>query len=102
MANKIEHLYAQSKDENTAHYIVYAASGKDYIYADSACSTGKELTKDELIDVFKKGVLVKIGDDFYAPTQIDIDEASAALVMLDVSAAALAKMVKHSKEYSAA
>lgn len=101
MANKIEHLYAQSKDENTRYYIVYADTTKNYVYADSACSTGKELTKEELIEVYRKGVLVKIGDDYYTPTQIDVGSTYASLVMLDVSADALAKMLKHSKEYTA-
>ena len=73
MANKIEHLYEQSKDLHIRNYIVYADTAKNYVYADAACTTGKELTKDELIEAFKKNILVKIGSDFYAPTQLDID-----------------------------
>ena len=100
MANKIEHLYEQSKDLHIRNYIVYADKSKNYVYADAACTTGKELTKDELIEAFKKNVLVKIGSDFYAPTQLDIDETYASLIMLDVSSSP-AKMAKYSKEYSA-
>lgn len=100
MANKIEHLYEQSKDLHIRNYIVYADTTKNYVYADAACTTGKELTKDELIEAFKKNVLVKIGSDFYAPTQLDIDTTYASLIMLDVSATSPAKMVKYSKEYA--
>lgn len=101
MANKIEHLYEQSKDLHIRNYIVYADKSKNYVYADAACTTGKELTKDELIEAFKKNVLVKIGSDFYAPTQLDVDETYASLIMLDVSSSSPAKMAKYSKEYSA-
>lgn len=100
MANKIDHLYEQSKDLHIRNYVVYAETSKNYVYADAACTTGKELTKDELIEAFKKNVLVKIGSDFYAPTQLDIDETYASLIMLDVSSSP-AKMAKYSKEYSA-
>lgn len=100
MANKIDHLYEQSKDLHIRNYVVYADTSKNYVYADAACTTGKELTKDELIEAFKKNVLVKIGSDFYAPTQLDIDETYASLIMLDVSSSP-AKMAKYSKEYSA-
>ena len=100
MANKIEHLYEQSKDLHIRNYLVYADTTKNYVSADAACTTGKELTKDELIEAFKKNVLVKIGSDFYAPTQLDIDTTYASLIMLDVSAASPAKLVKYSKEYA--
>lgn len=105
-----KHIFADSEEKFLKANVLYADSSDNLLYKnyDSTAETAytEVVTKDELINLFKKGmVLIDTGTEFVRPTTLAIETNYAAVSYANVTTVSTtvtpAMVVFYSKGYSA-
>lgn len=97
---KITKIFAKSEEKYVKSVILYADSDKYLCY--DAAGTSK-VTKDELADLFKKGIIIS-DTDLFVPVKFDNETTYTTVSCLAMSAGqspAMGFVVYYSKEYTA-
>lgn len=68
-------IYDDAKDKNVAVTMAYADADDGNLFADSGKKT--KLTKDEVFDLFLKGMIIFLGDEYFKP--VTCKEESGAM-----------------------
>ena len=81
--------------------ILYGKTSDNYLYKDSAFTETKKLSKDELMDLLKHGlVLISYGGAFYRPLFFKESSGSVAVTFATAIGASSTSVTLYSKEYS--
>ena len=83
----MEKIFEHANEQHIRACVVYFNSIDSILYFDSAKTEGNEVTKTELIDLFKKGILVvNDGTNFVRPTVLTVSTNYAAVTHTTVGA----------------
>lgn len=94
-------VYADAEEKFVKSVILYGQTSDNYVYAKSTMTENDKIDKDTLMELLKKGVIVKYNDDFYVPVLFSDESTYTALTIATViNAASTASVVLNSKEYS--
>lgn len=94
-------IYADAEEKYIKGVMLYGKTSDNYVYAKSTMTEDDKIEKDTLMELLKKGALVKYNDDFYTPLFFSDETTYAALTIATaISADASAAVVLNSKEYS--
>lgn len=95
-------IYADAEEKYVKGIMLYGKTSDDYVHATSAMTENDKVDKDTLLELLKKGVVVKYNDDFYAPLFFSDETTHAALTIATaISASGSTAVVLNSKEYAA-
>lgn len=62
-------IYNDAKDKNVAITMVYSQADGGYLFSD--VQRQRKLTKDEVVDLYMKGVAIELpGSEFYVPIHL--------------------------------
>lgn len=74
----MDKIFEHANEQHIRAGVVYYKSTDGLLYFDSAKTAGKEVTMDELINLFKKGILVvDDGTSLVRPTTLTVHETSS-------------------------
>lgn len=94
-------VYADAEEKFVKSVILYGKTSDNYVYAKSTMKENDKIDKDTLMELLKKGVIVKYNDDFYVPVLFSDKSTHTALTIATViNAASTASVVLNSKEHS--
>ncbi len=74
-------IYIKANDKFVATNILYVDDSTKHLFTDEAKK--EKVTKDELLELFYKGVTVKYEDIYYKPLLFKVDSGAGALVVSD-------------------
>ncbi len=96
---KITKIFAKSEEKYVKSVILYADANKYLCY--DAAGTSK-VAKDELADLFKKGIIIS-DTDLFVPVKFDNETTYTTVSCLAMagSPSAMSFVVYYSKEYTA-
>ena len=96
-------IFEHANEQHVRAGVVYFNSVDGIVYTNSAKTEGKEVTKDELINLFNKGILVvDTGSAFVRPTTLTVSDNFATASYTTVGASDIAVETKfYSKGYVA-
>lgn len=96
---KMTKIFAKSEEKYVKSVILYANADK-YLFYDSAATTNK-VSKDELADLFKKGIIIS-DTDLFVPVKFDNETTYTTVSCLAMagSPSAMSFVVYYSKEYT--
>ena len=99
----MEKIFEHANEQHIRAGVVYFNSADSILYFDSAKTEGNEVTKTELINLFKKGILVvNDGTNFVRPTVLTVSTNYAAVTHTTVGASDKAVATSfYSKGYTA-
>lgn len=93
-------VYADAEEKYVKSIILYGKTSDNFVHATSKM-TDDRIDKDTLMELLKKGVIVKYNDNFYTPIFFSDETAHATLTIATaISASASTAVVLNSKEYS--
>lgn len=94
-------VYADAEEKFVKSVILYGQTSDDYVYTKTTMTENDKIDKDTLMELLKKGVIVKYNDDFYVPVLFSDESTYTALTIATViNAASTASVVLNSKEHS--
>lgn len=76
-------IFADSEEKFVANYMLFAATGKLFTFTDAAMT--KKATKDQVVEMFKKGVVVSYNNELYYPVECDPTGTTAKLALATVN-----------------
>lgn len=95
-------IYADSEEKYVKSVILYGKTSDNFVHTTSKMTENDKVDKDTLLELLKKGVLIKYNDDFYTPIFFSDESTHASLTIATaISASASSAVVLNSKEYSA-
>ena len=95
-------IYADAEEKFVKNIILYGKTSDNYVHATSKTTENDKIDKDTLLELLKKGVVVKYNDDFYTPLFFSDETTHAALTIATaISASGSTAVVLNSKEYTA-
>lgn len=99
-------IYADSEEKYVKSVILYGKTSDNFVHTTSKMTENDKVDKDTLLELLKKGVIIKYNDDFYTPiffSDESTDESTHASLTIAtaISASASSAVVLNSKEYSA-
>lgn len=80
-------IFKNSEEKYMANYELFASSAKKYAFKDEAMTV--KATRDEVVEMFKQGVIVNYGGKIYTPVECDASLATAFLAIVTVSGSTL-------------
>lgn len=90
----MERVFDDANDKNVASYVVYGKASDSKLY-DSTAEDAKQITQEELANLFAKGrLIVKVSTASYAVVKVaankayTVDEVSSAIALVEWSAKA--------------
>lgn len=90
----MERVFDDANDKNVAAYVVYGKASDSKLY-DSTAEDAKQITQEELANLFAKGrLIVKVSTASYAVVKVaankayTVDEVSSAIALVEWSAEA--------------
>lgn len=93
-------IFAESEEKYLKAILVFGKASDSYVYADSEFTT--KISKDQLLNAAKKGLVVFYEGAFFNPVCFKEDAAGFAEVTIwDAKAETPAAITLHSEEYSA-
>lgn len=87
-------IYADAEEKYVKNVILYGKTSDNFVYSKEAMTEKDKIDKDTLMELLKKGVIVKYGTDFYAVTKFSDKTTHIELTIGDSTAL-------NSKEYLA-
>lgn len=81
-------IFKKAEEKYMANYELFAATGKLFTFTDTAMT--KKATKDEVVAMFKQGVVVNYNGKAYVPVECDATGTTAKLALATVSSNAIA------------
>lgn len=95
-------IYADAEEKYVKGVMLYGKTSDNYVHATSTMTENDKVDKETLLELLKKGVVVKYNDDFYTPISFADETTHATLtIATTVNAASSASVVLNSKEYAA-
>lgn len=76
-------IFKHAEEKYMANYELFASSAKKYAFKDEAMTV--KATKDEVVAMFKQGVIVNYGGKIYAPVECDASGTTAILAIATVA-----------------
>lgn len=80
-------IYTDSEEKYVANYVLFAATGKLFTFTDAEMT--KKATKDEVVNMFMKGVVVNYNGELYYPVECDATGTTAKLALATISSTTL-------------
>ena len=94
-------IYADAEEKYAKAVILYGKTSDNYVYSKSTMTEDERIDKDTLMELLKKGVIVKYNDDFYVPLFFsDETTYTSFTIATAISASASSAVVLNSKEHS--
>ena len=95
-------IYADAEEKFVKNIILYGKTSDNYVHATSKTTEDDKIDKETLLELLKKGVVVKYNDDFYTPLFFSDETTHVALTIATaISASGSTAVVLNSEEYSA-
>lgn len=95
-------IYADAEEKFVKNIILYGKTSDNYVHATSKTTEDDKIDKETLLELLKKGAVVKYNDDFYTPISFADETTHAALTIATaISASGSTAVVLNSKEYAA-
>lgn len=74
--------YANSEEKYLKSVVIYADADDGHLFSDSAKSV--KLTKDEVMNLFMKGMMViAYSDEYYHPAHLKLDSGAALVTVMN-------------------
>ena len=94
-------IYADAEEKYAKAVILYGKTSDNYVYSKSTMTEDERIDKDTLMELLKKGVIVKYNDDFYVPLFFaDETTDTSFTIATAISASSSSAVVLNSKEHS--
>lgn len=82
MVIKLDAIFADADEKWIKNIVLYGRSEDDYLYVDDIYTKTYRLTKNILIEIWKKGLIVFYEESFYFPISLNIGDD---YVSIDIS-----------------
>lgn len=94
-------IYADAEEKFVKSIVLYGKTSDNYVHSTSAMTDDDKIDKETLMELLKKGVIVKYDTDFFVPfTFADETTYTSLSIATAVNASSSAAVVLNSKEYS--
>lgn len=94
-------IYADAEEKYAKAVILYGKTSDNYVYSKSTMTETEKIDKDSLMELLKKGVIVKYNDDYYVPIFFSDESTHTSFTIATaISASGSTAVVLNSKEYS--
>ena len=94
-------IYADSEDKYVKSVILYGKTSDNFVHTTSKMTENDKIDKYTLLELLKKGAIVKYNDNFYTPIFFSDETTHASLtIATSISASASTAVVLNSKEHS--
>lgn len=95
-------IYADAEEKFVKNIILYGKTSDNFVHATSKTTEEDKIDKETLLELLKKGVVVKYNDDFYTPISFADETTHAALtIATTIGTGSSASVVLNSEEYAA-
>lgn len=84
-------IFADAEEKYVRNFVVYGTNGNTKAYEDEACT--KTVTKEDLLNAGKKGLLVSYDGAFYSVVSVKDATTHAEVTIMTVGAASAATLV---------
>ena len=94
-------IYADSEEKYVKSVILYGKTSDNFVHTTSKMTENDKIDKYTLLELLKKGAIVKYNDNFYTPIFFSDETTHASLtIATSISASASTAVVLNSKEHS--